>query len=53
MLTSKIMGGAGDLTDGKETSYKDNLYLAVNELGKKKLKCQLINLVPVLPWIWI
>ncbi|GEO59381.1 M13 family metallopeptidase [Companilactobacillus bobalius] len=36
MLTSKIMGGAGDLTDGKETSYKDNLYLAVNGAWQEK-----------------
>src|SRR5699024_3734970 len=28
--------GAGDLTDGKETSYKDNLYLAVNGAWQEK-----------------
>lgn len=36
MLTSKIMGGAGDLTEGKQADYKDNLYLAVNGAWQEK-----------------
>lgn len=36
LFTKKIIGGAGDLTNGAPTDYKDNLYLAVNGAWQEK-----------------